>query len=209
MSNASHGSSSPAAPVDSLARELDVSLAALRASLEDCRAEATEPRARTLEGALDELRRLARVAHELIDVARPAPLAPLRCTTRELVAGARQSVPREVARRVETRSLASAAVRVDGPVVIRSLAYLLESAAGETGGPIALDVRAAGGEVHFSVSATPAPATPPTGDELELAALALALARRDVERSGGRLVVEDGPADVLRATIALPAEVAS
>ena len=126
MSTVPHGAPAETAPVESLARELNVTIAALRASLECCRDEAPEPRSRTLEGALDQLGKLAERVHTLIDVARPARLSPLRCSTAELVHAARHQLDPELAERLQAGSVADARLRVDGPTVIRSLAYLME-----------------------------------------------------------------------------------
>ena len=196
--------------VESLAHELDLSIAALRASLEGCREEALEPGdgnvSQTLEGALDYLGKLAERVHTLIDVACPPALSPLRCSAAEVVHSAVQRLSPELAARVQRGSEAAACIHVDGPAVIRSLVHLIEAASAEGPGRVDLDVLARGDEVHFVVSAPIAPRDEVEAHELQLACLALNVARRDVERSGGRLVItEDDDGTRLNASIALPA----
>ncbi len=205
MSTVPHDTPTTPAPVESLARELNVTLAALRASLETCRDEASEPRAHTLEGALDQLGRLSHDIHALIDAARPLTLAPLRCSVRELVGEAVRSLEPSLCARIRTGDVVDASLCVDGPVVTRALAYLLECAAGETSGPIDLVTRWDQHEVHLEVSAPIERRRARASDELHLAALALGLARRDVQRSGGRLIVSERPDDALQATVVFPA----
>ena len=190
-------------------------LAALRASMESLsRAfQADDPRSLAVRGALEEVVRLGHEMQALLDYALPQIAQPLSCSLREIVCSARSALQPElrasVLLAIEDRR---ARLRVDGTLLARSMARVLESALTETRSPVLLRSRLDDGEVVFSlVQATPASwSTHGTGTRFHSAVTALGaeLARRDVERMGGRFALRHEPGGSTVFEIRFPAELA-
>lgn len=169
-----------------LARELWTSLSALRASLESLAGDldASDPRSRRVGGALDEVGRVSHQVRALLDFAAPPALAPLRCSLAEILSETVRRLPGELRPRVRVaRDQRLAGLRVDGPVLARSLAYLIEDALAAGGDELLLSVRR---EDDRAVFALVAPAREdrgvPPGERV-----GRAVAQRDVQRMGGSL----------------------
>jgi len=174
-------------------------LAALRASMEALAGgfTAQDPRSLAVRGALEEVVRLGQEMQTLLDYALPLPLQPMSCSLREIVCSAVEGVA--VSKRggvwvaLENRG---SRLQVDGPLLSRSLARLIESASAAVQGPILLRARVDAPDSVFSlVQVGPAPAR--TGEGVlkgttATSVLALVLARRDVERMGGRFTFRRG-----------------
>lgn len=174
-------------------------LAALRASMEALVLEfnSDDPRSLVVRGALDEIVRLGHEMHTLLDYALPLPVQPLSCSLREIVYSAVNGL--RPARRaavwiaVEDRR---ARVQVDGPLLSRSLARLIESAYSQAQDPVLLRARSDGSDAVFAV-VHGEPPSPRKSDVVSNATtatsvLGLVLARRDVERMGGRFSFRRG-----------------
>lgn len=169
-------------------------LAALRASMESLAhgLEDADPRAGTLQGALDEVIRLGRNVQALLDYTLPAPLHPLACTIDEIAHAALDALPREQRPRVLLAiESGSGRVQLDGPLLARALAHLIEGALEASAEPVLLCVRHQHGSARFTIlhdtrggmhadRATGAAHTTNLG-------LGLSIARRDVERMGGAI----------------------
>jgi hypothetical protein len=168
-------------------------LAALRASMESLVGafSAGDPRSLAVRGALAAVVRLGHEMQALIDYALPQPAQPLSCSLREILFATRESLTVEqragVLLAVEDRR---ARLVVDGPLLSRSIARLFLSFPLEARGPGLLRARILEGEAVFTVVLA-APSRRDTATDLlpvrsAVSALGAALARRDVERMGGR-----------------------
>jgi len=174
-------------------------LAALRASMEALvhRFNSSDPRSLAVRGALDEVVRLGHEMQTLLDYALPLPVLSLSCSLREIVCSAVDGLC--VQRRpyvwvaIEDRRTR---LQVDGPLLSRSLARLIESASADATGPVLLRARTDAADVIFSVVQGELP--PPRSGEAAIhstsatSVLGLVLARRDVERMGGRFTFRRG-----------------
>ncbi len=174
-------------------------LAALRASMESLvhGFNSSDPRSLAVRGALDEVVRLGHEMQTLLDYALPLPLQALSCSLREIVCSAVDGLC------PQRRPLVWVAIedrrtrlQVDGALLSRSLARLIESASADPMGPVLLRARTDGADAVFSVvQAEPAPPRPgeaAMSSTTATAVLGLVLARRDVERMGGRFTFRRG-----------------
>jgi GAF domain-containing protein len=134
----------------------------------------------------------------LLDYALPQIAQPLSCSLLEIACSARSALPSEqrsqVLLAIEDRR---ARLRVDGTLLSRSIARVLETALTETRSLVLLRSRLDDGEAVFAlVQATPDSWNPhSTGTRFHSAVSALGaeLARRDVERMGGRFALRHDP----------------
>jgi len=190
-------------------------LAALRASMESLSHafQADDPRSLAVRGALEEVVRLGHEMQALLDYALPQIAQPLSCSLLEIACSARSALPSEqraqVLLAIEDRR---ARLRVDGTLLSRSIARVLETALAETRAPVLLRSRLDEGEVVFAL----VHATPPAWGALSsgtrfhsaVTALGAELARRDVERMGGRFTLRNHPGGSTVFEIRFPAELA-
>jgi len=190
-------------------------LAALRASMESLsRAfQADDPRSLAVRGALEEVVRLGHEMQAILDYALPQAAQPLSCSLLEIACSARSGLQSEqraqVLLAIEDRR---ARLRVDGTLLSRSIARVLETALTETCSSVLLRSRLDQGEVVFAV----VQATPPawnahsTGTRFRsaVAALGAELARRDVGRMGGTFALRHDPGGSTVFEIRFPAELA-
>jgi K+-sensing histidine kinase KdpD len=197
-----------------LATSLSTSIAALRATLESAAGESMAPERRTasLHGAIDEMARLARRVQALVDLARPADIAPLPCSHRELVGSALAALDGRYRSRVRVaRGAADDRLLVDGPLFSRCLCYLLEEALEKGRGEVLLHVREEADNVVFAVvGAAEGEFQISRGGRQDREAAeetrraAKCLARRDIERMGGRLEQRATPDGKTFARVVLP-----
>ena len=191
-------------------------LAALRASMESLAHafQAEDPRSLAVRGALEEVVRLGHEMQAILDYALPQPAQPLSCSLLEIACSARSSLPAEqrsqVLLAIEDRR---ARLTVDGTLLSRSISRVLETALTETRSHVLLRSRLDHGEAVFAlVQATPhAWITHGSGTRFHSAVSALGaeLARRDVERMGGRFALRHDPEGSTVFEIRFPAEMAS
>jgi K+-sensing histidine kinase KdpD len=186
-------------------------LAALRASMESLvhRFNSSDPRSLAVRGALDEVVRLGHEMQTLLDYALPLPLQSLSCSLREIVCSAVDGLcPRrrsDVWVAIEDRRTR---LQVDGALLSRSLARLIESASAVAQGPVLLRARTDGPDAVFSV--VHGEPSPPRSGETAMSTttatsvLGLVLARRDVERMGGRFCFRRGDDGRIVSEIRLP-----
>jgi K+-sensing histidine kinase KdpD len=169
----------------------------------------SDPRSLAVRGALDEVVRLGHEMQTLLDYALPLPLQALSCSLREIVYSAVDALS---PRRRPTVWVAiddrRTRLRIDGALLSRSLARLIESASSDTEGPVLLRARTDGAEAVFSV--VQGEPTPPREGEAALntttatSVLGLVLARRDVERMGGRFSLRRGDDNRIVSEIRFP-----
>ena len=138
----------------SLSRLLVPPLAALRASIEALGGEIDRealPDTR-LQSTLDEVTRLARDVQSLVELAAPAPLAPLSCSLEEIAHGAlRLLSPSQRARVRYARPVHETRIETDGPVLSRLLVYLLQAALERSADTVLLRVEGERGRATFAV----------------------------------------------------------
>lgn len=174
--------------------------AALRASMESLSHafQAEDPRSLALRGALEEVVRLGHEMQAILDYALPQPAQPLSCSLLEIACSARAGL------QVEQRSQVLLAIedrrarlRVDGTLLSRSIARVLETALTETRSCVLLRSRLDDGDVVFAIvqSTPPVWSATATGTRFHSAVTALGaeLARRDVERMGGSFGLRHDP----------------
>ena len=192
---------------DALARALieglDVPLAALRAVLESLARDLGEdPRGACVSGALAEVSRAGRTVQDLVDFTSPPELMPLECTVEEILAGARQRLPRGTRERVlVARGDRAHKLFIDGPLLARTLHRLLESAVEAGSGHVLVSVRCEKGATLFTTVSHESGAEHSAdhcGDQRSARHshgrdLGLALARRDLARMGGELSLTRTP----------------
>ena len=154
---------------------------------------------------------MARDVQSLVELAAPATLTPLGCSLEEVVQAAlRLLTPqqRELVR--YARPPREARLDTDGPVLSRCLAYVLQAAVATS--PDAVLLRADGGDGRASLTVVCAgsvrafePREPRVDEPPAEVALAvrMAVARRDVERLGGRLEIQPSERGLVCAVVAL------
>jgi K+-sensing histidine kinase KdpD len=114
-----------------LTHGLDLPLTALRVSLEALSRELSrhDDRRELVRGALEEMERLGRNVHDLVEFASRPAVLPLRCTLDEIVVGALRQLPVEGRARVLlATSTPDATLRAAGPLLVCALRRLLENA---------------------------------------------------------------------------------
>lgn len=173
-------------------RDLHGPLAALRATIENLAEElAPQAEARRLAWrALDQVVALDRRAEALAEIVDPTPLRPLDCTVGELVRGAWTSLDGGRRERVWLAiEDAAAHVHVDGPILVRSLACLLEDATACSGTEVLLHAHCEDERVVFAIvlDLEAQDVALPVREHEE--SLELRLARREVDRLGAELTV--------------------
>jgi K+-sensing histidine kinase KdpD len=185
----------------SLQRLLGRPLTALRASIEALAADLERQgheRGPALEGALDQIVRLARDVETLVELAAPRPLSPLPCTLDEIAHSALKGLGASDRGRVHyARAETSGRLEVDGPLLARCLTYLLQGALEGSTDPVLLSAHAEAERALFSIvgSGTRPLDLPervdPVADGVDVArAVRTAAAGRDLARMDGRLTVE-------------------
>jgi signal transduction histidine kinase len=191
-------------------------LAALRASMESLSHafQPGDPRSLAVHGALEEVVRLGHEMQTILDYALPQPTRPLSCSLLEIACSARAALQPEhreqVLLAIEDRR---ARLTVDGALLSRSIARMLEAALAGTPSHVLLRSRLHCGEAVFAlVHATPPPwnarATLP---RFRSAATALGreIAQRDVERMGGSFALRHDPGGSTVLEFRFPVEVAA
>jgi len=195
-------------------RIVGMPLSALRAAIEVLRreVEAGDPRGLVLEGALEQVLRLARDIDALAEYASPRPLAPLASSVEEILEAACCEIGPERRARVRlARPAQCEPIEVDSPVLSSALARLLECALDASGEEILLRARQEGERTQFTIVGAgsrcafdcSAPGRCASPREAELS-LGLALARRDLERMDARLEILRGSLGKACARIAVP-----
>jgi len=177
-------------------------LAALRASMESLSHafQPGDPRSLAVQGALEEVVRLGHEMQTILDYALPQPTRPISCSLLEIASSARAALQPEhraqVLLAIEDRR---ARLTVDGALLSRSIARMLEAALAGTRSQVLLRSRLHCGEAVFAiVHATPPPwnarGAPP---RFRSAATALGaeIAQRDVERMGGSFALRHHPGE--------------
>jgi len=142
-----------------LRRGLGRPLSSLRTSMESLvrEFEPRDPRGAALDEALGEVARLGRNVRDLIDYAYPPEPRSLDCLVDEILYSARFQLPRDlwqslwIARDLP-RGAAMPELAVDGPVLSRSLARLIQAAGSEPTGGILWRASWHAGEVHFVIA---------------------------------------------------------
>jgi K+-sensing histidine kinase KdpD len=195
-------------------RIVGMPLSALRAAIEALRreVEASDPRGLVLEGALEQVLRLARDIDALAEYASPRPLAPLASSVEEILEAARGEVRPERRARVRlARPAQCEPIEVDSPLLSSALARLLECALDGSGEEVLLRARQEGERTQFTIVGAAsrcafecsAPGRCASPREAELS-LGLMLARRDLERMGARLEILRGSLGKACARVAVP-----
>lgn len=165
------------------ARALCQRVASLRAALDAVRGSlpVRDPLQTPVQGALNELDRLARDVRALVDWSLPGPARPLDCSLEEIGLAAVDALQPDRRERAFVAVEAPATrIFVDGPIASRSLARLLEH--GFAAGADRVDLRIEPRDGGFTAVAT---FTGAGATESSVAAgLADALARRDLARLG-------------------------
>lgn len=169
-------------------RDLRRPLAAVRAILDTLCDELAPSQREPLRAALEGLADVDRAAEALEDIVRPRALAPLPCTLGELVRGAWAALPPAHRERVWLAiEDAEHPVHVDGPVLVRALAALLEDACASPRREVLV-------HAHEKADAVAIAIVDDLGDDRSNLAKAgarepigLQLARRDLRRLGGDL----------------------
>jgi hypothetical protein len=198
----------------SMTRVLANPLAALRASIESLAAgiQQEDPRGRMLEGALEQVARMARDLQSLVDYAAPRPLAPLRCSLDEIAFGVVRCLPKTLRSRLQlARPAQGASILVDGPLLSTCLASLSQGALENTSGNVLLQVRHESERTLFVfVQADAQGSYTPQASLLDgpvaesSLAVRLTVARRDIDRMGGELRVEHTSRGLTCVTVEMP-----
>ncbi|MFO1011714.1 MAG: hypothetical protein U1F29_16760 [Planctomycetota bacterium] len=166
-----------------LVSALRTPLAALRASLETLshRFETNDPREPQVAASLAQVVRLQHNLQTILDARHALSLRPLSCTLQEIVSSAVNAlVPEHKSRVLVAVESADERVVVDGPLVSRALARLLECGLDQGDDPALLRVRAQAGRASFTVLHRRCDA--PAGS---IEALVAHVAARDAQRMGG------------------------
>jgi signal transduction histidine kinase len=191
-------------------------LAALRASMESLSQAFPpgDPRSLAVRGAIEEVVRLGHEMQTILDYALPQPARPLSCSLLEIACSARAALQPEhraqVLVAIEDRR---ARLTVDGALLSRSIARVLETALAGTRSHVLLRSRIHGDQAVFSlVHATPPPWDPrdaQTRFHSAATALGAEIARRDVERMGGTFAFRHEPGGSTVFEFKFPVEVAA
>lgn len=191
-------------------------LAALRASMESLSHafQPGDPRSFAVRGALEEVVRLGHEMQTILDYALPQPTRPLSCSLLEIACSARSALQPEhraqVLVAIEDRR---ARLRVDGALLSRSMARVLEAAVAGTRSQVLLRSRVQGEEVVFAlVHATPTPWNARSAASCfrsAATALGAEIAQRDVERMGGTFAFRHDPGGSTVFEFRFPVEVAA
>ena len=136
-------------------RGLRIPIEELRSSMESLRSEfgAGETSDRAIGAVLAEVNRLGRNVQDLLDYAYQPEAKAIECSVNEVVYTARFHVPHDlwgslyIARDRHLPNL-----RVDGPVLSRSIARLIEAAAPLARSGVLLNVKRTGNAVAFSIT---------------------------------------------------------
>lgn len=189
-------------------------LVALRASMETLAGEfrADDPRGATLQGALAQVLSLSRDLDALVNYAAPRPLQPLYCKVEEILRAALRGLRFDQAARVKlAHASPDAGLYVDGPLLADCLALLIRNTLTD---PQELILLSASRDeqwttfsliegVHDSSRAHDGRASLQATQDAALE-LGLRLARRDVERMNGTLVVEHTALGNTRNVVRIP-----
>ncbi|MDP6540337.1 MAG: hypothetical protein QF903_12480 [Planctomycetota bacterium] len=171
----------------SIAEELHLPLAALRASVEALARECPpdDPQAERFDGVVAQVVRIGRRVQNLIDFSHPPPLRPLPCSIEEIVRGAVEVVPeKHRCRVIFAIDERTARLTVDGPLLARALGGLLEAVVDDHGEAL-LHARSSGGVASFGIRAQGPPRRFPAPSGR--ARIGESLARREVARMGGAI----------------------
>lgn len=176
---------------------LETPLSALRATLESLAGDGGE--SASLEGALREVLHLARGVQELGEYAAPPEPQPLRCSAIEIAYAGRYQLDRPLRDRVWVANDGADSLTVDGPLVSRALARILEHVLAAGSERALMRARNDAGSVAFAIVGDGA-AIDPGAAMLPFAqtgehdlGLGLFLARRDLELLGGSLELSRTP----------------
>jgi len=175
------------------ARALCQRVASLRAALDAVRGAlpVEDSLQAPVQGALNELDRLARDVRALVDWSLPGPVRPLECSLEEIGLAAVDALQADRrGRTLVAVERPSTRVYVDGPLASLSIARLLEHgfATGAASAGLEIEPRDAG----FAVTASFAGVTADFGESESSvsASLSDALSRRDLARLGARIEVD-------------------
>ena len=190
-------------------------LAALRASMEALVQEYQEedPRSFAVRGALDEVVRMGHEMQTLLDYALPLPLQTSSCSLREIVRSALSSVG--PSRRSDVWTAIEDPrdrIEVDGTLLARAIARLFETGPGSHSAPALLRARTDGADAVLTLVLGPADRRRNRDADLQATSaasvLGIVLARREVERMGGRFSFRRAEANCLLVEIRFPGSIA-
>ncbi|MDF1799714.1 MAG: hypothetical protein P1V81_11095 [Planctomycetota bacterium] len=117
------------------------------------RFESGDPRGQELGRALAQVEQLGRSVQELLDFAYLPKVQVLDCTIDEILYSARFLIPRPLwSRLLVAREKNMASLRVDGPVLARSIARLVEGAAPHATEGVLLNVYGSRGATVFTIT---------------------------------------------------------
>jgi hypothetical protein len=173
--------------------------------------QAGDPRSLAVRRAIEEVVRLGHEMQAVLDYALPQPAQALSCSLLEIACSARTALQEDqrplVLLATENRR---ARVNLDGTLLSRSLARVLETALSETRSPVLLRSRLDGCAAVFCiVQATPrvwSTETSGTRFHSVTSALGAEVARRDVERMGGHFAIRNDSCGSTVIEIRFPAE---
>jgi signal transduction histidine kinase len=186
-------------------------LAALRASMESLASEfrADDPRSTQLRGALEQVLEMSRDVDALVRLTAPKPIAPLACSTDEVLQAALRRLRFDQSSRVELANAAvGAALVTDAPMLSDCLGRLVDEALNDSEDRVLVSARLDGDRACFSIVERGSAARrerahlPP--NRVAALALGLLLARRDLERLGAELEITHTALGHTCATVRLP-----
>ncbi len=116
-----------------------------------------DPRSTALDSALGEVASLGRNVRDLIDYAYAPEPHPLACSINEVLYSARFQLPRRTRNRISiahdaSNNASAQALQVDGPVLSRSLARLVQAAGSQPKGGLLLRATTHADAVCFSIT---------------------------------------------------------
>ena len=184
-----------------LQRILGPPLSVLRASIEALAADLErhgQGAGPALDGALEQVVRLARDVETLVELAAPRSLTSLRCSIDEIAHLALKGLDVAERSRVRhARAEANGQVEVDGPLLARCLTWLLQGTLARSSDPALLSAHVDGEQAVFSIvgdgplpHGLPQRIDPTQGREELACAVRTAAAERDLARMGAGLRVE-------------------
>jgi len=189
-------------------------LVALRASMETLAGEfrADDPRGATLQGALAQVLSLSRDLDALVDYAAPRPIQPLHCQVEEILRAALRGLRFDQTARVKlAHASPDASLYIDGPLLADCLALLIRNTLADPQELILLSASRDEQSTCFSLIEGVHNASFDDDLRATLQAtqdaaleLGLRLARRDVERMNGTLVVEHTALGNTRLVVRVP-----